>query len=414
MKVLFIAPNAYPVNGAEEICNIKLLRAMSEDHGFIVDIVSRKRNWTNYPSDSLDSYGVVANSLHIIESDNRVTFKTIIQTICCLFVFGVAFKGCIWAYVALPCVKKLVKENEYDLVITKNSPSLLLGSYLKKKGLKWVGSWNDPFPKVYYPFPYGKGKDAKGTIVSRRLVKIMETADAHVFPSGRLRDHMLHYMKVDFSKTWVAPHIVFENKDNKNNKNNCFHIPSKKGTALRIIHSGNLSFPRDPSTFFIALNEVLNENPSFFIEFTILGRMDNKSMEMLSNLKPLRDHFVFHEPIEYKESLAFLRNFDVACIIEANCGVGGGVFLPTKVSDFIQSQIPILAVSPKDGVLEDLFEKGTIGYFADVSSIISIKNTLLSIYSDYLNNRIKGNTVDEEFTPQKVTSVYKSILRAIQ
>ena len=47
-------------------------------------------------------------------------------------------------------------------MITKNYPSELLGYYLKKKyNIKWVATWNDPFPHEKYPHPYGNGPMAK-------------------------------------------------------------------------------------------------------------------------------------------------------------------------------------------------------------------------------------------------------------
>lgn len=406
MKILLIAPNCYPVNGAEEICNIKMLRAMTEDGDFEVDVVSRKRSWFNYPSGSLESYGVKVNSLTIVESDNKVSLKTIWQSLRCLLVFGVVYKGSQWAYVALPYIKSLIKNHKYDFVLTKNSPSLLLGYYLHKRGIKWVASWNDPYPVNYYPHPYGDGKESKGTIVSRRLVKIMSFADAHIFPTDRLRDHMLYYLKAQRNRCWVAPHIVFREDKSRNND-------QSKDKVLRIIHSGNLSAPRDPSTFMMALNAILLENPTYMIEFTILGRLDNASKELLKTLTPLNEHFSFHDPIEYKDSLAFLSGFDLACVIEANCGVGGGVFLPTKVTDFLQSNLPTLAVSPQCGVLEDLHKKGVIGYYADVNSISSIKSVLISIYDDFCKNNLHEGVIDESFLPQSVMSVYKDIYRSL-
>ncbi|MCS2411475.1 hypothetical protein NXY27_20860 [Phocaeicola vulgatus] len=55
-------------------------------------------------------------------------------------------------------MKKLFSQNKYDYVLTKDSPSLLLGYYLrKKKGLKWVATWNDPYPESKYGSPDKSG-----------------------------------------------------------------------------------------------------------------------------------------------------------------------------------------------------------------------------------------------------------------
>ena len=41
-KILMIAPASYPVNGAEAIVNIKLLKALSDSGKFEIDLISKK------------------------------------------------------------------------------------------------------------------------------------------------------------------------------------------------------------------------------------------------------------------------------------------------------------------------------------------------------------------------------------
>ena len=42
-KILMIAPASYPVNGAEAIVNIKLLKALSDSGEFEIDLISKKK-----------------------------------------------------------------------------------------------------------------------------------------------------------------------------------------------------------------------------------------------------------------------------------------------------------------------------------------------------------------------------------
>ena len=200
-----IAPSSYPVDGAESIVNIKLLKALSDSGKFEIDLIARQRHWSNYVTASFESYGINVKSLNVITVDNKINFKTIWGHFMALLLFGVVFKGAHWAVKALPVVKRLIKKNKYDYVLTKNAPSFLLGYYLKKHyGQKWIATWNDPYPEIKYPEPYGRGYDADESWSVRRTISIMHKwVDMHIFPSERLKNHMLHYLKVDNGKTCI-------------------------------------------------------------------------------------------------------------------------------------------------------------------------------------------------------------------
>ncbi len=380
-KILMIAPSCYPVNCAEAIVNIKLLKVLSDSNQFSIDLISRKRKWEKYPSDSLESFGIQLNTLKIIEVDNVINVSTILQIVLTYLKFGILVKGYHWAYPAWKVIKQLVKTNDYDYVLTKDVPSLALGYYLKKHyGFKWVATWNDPCPGVMYPKPYGKGLDAKRSIMTKRLIEIMRTADVHIFPNKRLCDYMNHYLQITKSnQILIVPHVIIPTTFDKE------YVPTD---TLRLVHSGNLGNPRNPRTFLIAFRRFIDNNPEANLTFTILGHCNSLVNTYISELN-LGKYVFFIPPVKYIESLQKLVSYDVSVIIEADCQEG--IFLPTKVSDFMQMSIPIFAVSPQKGVLNDLYNEKQIAYFSPVDDIDSICLQLQKIYEDFLNKRILRN-----------------------
>ena len=76
-RILLIAPSSYPINGAEAIVNIKLLRALTKSGNFEIDLVSKKHKWANYKSEDLSELGIRLRSLNIVEVDNKINLKTI-------------------------------------------------------------------------------------------------------------------------------------------------------------------------------------------------------------------------------------------------------------------------------------------------------------------------------------------------
>ncbi|MBR5483593.1 MAG: glycosyltransferase family 4 protein [Alistipes sp.] len=392
-KILMLAPSSIPTYGAEAIVNKKLLTALDKSNKFEIDLISQRVKYLHYPIEQTD---ISLNSIHIIDNDLSVTPKLIWEHIKAYFLFGITFKAIHWAVKALPIAEELIANNNYDYILTKDAPSFVLGHYLQQKyRIKWVATWNDPYPGIKYPVPYGQGVDAKGNIFDRMIIKVMRKADIHIFPSERIRDYMLRYLDVKRDNTVVVPHVILETDiTNRLDK-----------SQLRILHSGTLQSPRSPKTFLQAFSRFKENFPDSSISVDILGIMEKEDVELINILK-LQDDVHFLAPVTYSESLEILARYHIALIIEADCEEG--IFLPTKVTDFMQYRKPIFAVSPKLGVLNDLYKEGYVNYFSDVRSVDDIYNSLVRIYNDFTNHRIdeKGKIADSVFSEKTIVNQY--------
>lgn len=100
---------------------------------------------------------------------------------------------------------------------------------------------------------------------------------------------------------------------------------------------------------------------------------------------PIRDYF---------QTIKEITKYDVALIIEAPCIEG--IFLPTKVIDYLQCQIPIATCSPTKGVLNDLYSKYIIDYFSDINDQDSIYSMLIKITHDFRIKKQKSKNVEKE------------------
>lgn len=398
-RILFIAPESFPVNGAEAIVNIKQLEILSKA-GCVIDVVSKKRKWTDYPLTELAETGIRLNSLHVLEVDNRLNWETVKLHLLTFLTFGIVYKGAHWAWSALQVCKGLLMQNQYDCVITKSFPSELVGYWIKKnKGVKWLATWNDPFPVEKYPYPYGNGPKAKVFWGAKRLIPMMEKyPDFHLFPSERLRDYMLQYMNVSMDQTKIVPHVTLEMNS---------HRGKTDLKGLSILHSGNLNYPRDPECFLKALARFVHENPNAQLKAFFQGVLPDRLRELIGRLD-LGKWIEILPAVSYKESIEQLSNYNVALIIEAPCEEG--VFLPTKVSDYMQADKTIWAISPSKGVLHDLYNNGNIGYFADCLDEEGILNELDNIYRDFLSCGLKKSKTPTEYTSERVEAVFCNII----
>ena len=392
-RILFIAPAALPVNGAESIVNFKLLQLLAKN-GYIIDLVTKKYKNTTYPDANITIENVNVKS---VEVDNRINLKTFLQHLLTLLVFGVCYKGSHWAYCALPVCKKLLQENDYDYIFTKNHPSELLGAFLRRKyGIKWFATWNDPFPQHKYPAPYAEGPKSKKWFTTK-LLRRMSEADIHIFPNIRLRNYMLQYLNVSLEKTRVIAHICQTTETEM----------KEYGEQLKLIHSGNLGTMRDPSKFLTAFAKFIQKNPAAKINLTFVGQTGDAPQKLAKQLG-IDQFLTFLPPVDYFENLNLLKNFDVSVIIEAN--MQEGIFLPTKVGDAMQLRKKIFAVSPNKGVLHDLYENKNIDYCANVADEQSILEELERCYNDFLTkNKKEICEIPVEYNDNYILNQYTSL-----
>lgn len=396
-KILFIAPDSYPINGAESIVNIKLLAVLSQSGEFQIDLISKNNKNKEYKSNSLKDLGVNLRSINIIEVDNKLSIKSIWGHLMSLVRFGVVFKGSHWAVKALDVAIELCKNNNYDYVLTKNASAPLVGECLqRKKGIKWVATWNDPYPHYLYPKIYADFFKARKSFMSWRTISLLRKADIHIFPSKQLRNFMLPKYGLDIRQTIIIPHVAIPKSFEK----------TFSKDKLRMIHSGNISYPRDVRIFLEGLKMFITKNNITNISFDILGTSDEQTKNNVLEMQ-LDSYVNFIPPVSYNDSLVLLKEYDVAVIIEAV--LDDGIFLPTKVADFMQERMPILAVSPRTGVLRDLNMSSNINYYAFNESVDSVYNALCNIYSDFSEGNLKSSIIPESYTARVITNMYSKM-----
>lgn len=392
-RILLIAPSSYPMYGAEANVNAKVIKVLI-DAGCIVDLVCRSQNNrpNNYPLSEDEFYFGKLNSIHSVEVDTQKNLKTILLNIKTYIKTGYAYWPCEWSLGAIKVCRELIAKIQYDFIYTYDSPSELVGLYITKRyKIKWIATWNDPYVWKKYPKPYGEGALTKVDCLRRKLIAdIGKYTFRNIFPSERLRDYMMSYMtNMNIDSCLISPHILLNELEQENEK-----VPED---TLRIIHAGALGLERDPKSMLQGFRKFLDKLPNASIEMSFLGVFERIKGDYFSDLIQeyrLDKYIVSIAPVSYADSLVLVRKFDACMLIEASCEEG--IFLPSKVVDYLQNHKPIIAISPRKGVINDMYKLGTIDYFADVNDPADIALMFESLYSDFsagtLGTKIKDIT----------------------
>lgn len=403
MKILFLAPYSIPVNNPEAICNAKLIKAFT-DANHELYVISKNNNHAYTPDEDSTIFVDRVKYLRIIYLKNVINFKTIVGHIKVLLKTGIVYKGAHWAYYAIRESEELIKANQIDLIMSRTPSSEIAAQYLSKKyGIPWIANWNDPYPDSRYPKPYGDGPNGKISFLQKKLFKRISTlALVHTFPSARLASYMSQYL--DFSKVVIIPHVCMDDFFE--------HTAKGRGKYLRVIHSGNIAYPRSPEKLFRALRLFKDAHSMTHFEIAFIGKQDQAFKKTIEEYG-LEENISVLPPSSYIANLQLMENFDLALLVEAE--MQEGIYLPTKVGDYMQSQLPIWSLSPNNGIMNDLFSDGKIDFFSDNSSVDAIYKSFEEIMNVYVSNgkSLPCRPIIYEYKKETILRQYEAIFKSL-
>lgn len=381
-RILFIAPSSFPPNNPEAYVNAKQIKLLA-DAGYEIDLVCG-RVTNAYPEDDDKALFTNIHNIVYIPMSRKRNLKNLWHHVKVLLQTGYIYKGINWVHPALKECQKLLSQHKYDYIFTKDYPSEVLGVYLAKRyKIKWVATWNDPYMWIKYPEPYGQGTNAHISHWRKKLIRdIGKYSFKNLFPSDRLRDYMLQYMTgMNPESCVIIPHVLIDTPANTSSQ--------RQDGTLKMIYAGSLGKERNPATLLEGISAFHKKHPNIALRIdllTIFDRADAHQFENLLERLSLTDIVFTRQPVKYRESLKIIAQYDVCLIIEAPCNEG--IFLPSKVIDYFQCLKPIWALSPKCGVLADMFTNKLIDYFSDVTDKKAICKTIEDIVSDYTNGQL--------------------------
>jgi glycosyltransferase involved in cell wall biosynthesis len=272
--------------------------------------------------------------------------------------------------------------------------------------LAWCAYFSDPWPHHLYPAPYqftvGPASRRRSEIL---LDRILERAGSYLFPSERLRDHMLSGKREHFlKKALVAPHLTTRRAEIR---------PPDSADVLKIRHSGFLMRERKIDPLFEGLRAFLARRPDaaerIAIEFA--GRYTANGLPQAP--ADLCQVVRFHPYMNAEAIWDWLQDANIFLLVEAK--MREGIFLPSKLADYLGGARPILALSPMKGVVADLLKEGG-GIIVEPDDVNGIGLALERLYDLWGSHRLAELTPRQSqidlVSPDKVIPVYERAFHA--
>ncbi len=274
--------------------------------------------------------------------------------------------------------EEMITKNNYEVMVTWSQPhsSHLIGLRLKsslKISPKWIAHFSDP----WISNPYFEVNKWIKRINENLFNRVLNQADAisvtnkYVIVAEEGFTSAENRRKVN-----VVPHSFLPSMYSSEKKSQ-----PKLPIILRYI--GSFYGLRRPDPILSALAVLEANEPSIAkklrVEF-IGAKLDEKALKDIENLKLVSIEVLPF--VSFRESLGLMQNADLLVIIDAPMEMSP--FLPSKLIDYIGSNVPVLAFTPPGPSAELVKELG--GWVASLTETESgyqaLKDALKGITSE--------------------------------
>ena len=279
-----------------------------------------------------------------------------------------------WVKPSVTYLKKYLKENEIDVIITSGPPHSLhlIGLELQRElDIKWISDFRDPWTEIDYleQLPLTKKSIKKHQKLEENVLR---TSDA-VLVIGKT-------MKEKFSKSSNNIHVITNGYDSEN-----VEIETNLDPSFTITHIGLMNADRNPHLFWKVIADICKENRAFLkdLKIQLIGKVApevDMSIAKHQIKKVTKIDYVPHNEVKlYQEKSQVL-------LLAVNNVKSAKGIITGKIFEYLQAKRPILAIGPEDGDLAEVLKETNAGRIVDFEAEDKLKEVILKYYKDYKND----------------------------
>ncbi|KNF09651.1 glycosyltransferases involved in cell wall biogenesis [Gottschalkia purinilytica] len=298
----------------------------------------------------------------------------------------------VWAKEVLEKIHDKVDFNGIDMIYTTSGPNSAhtIGYYLKERySVPWIADFRDEWtnnPMMNY--------DKESIIYKMSFAfeqSIIHYADKVVTCTEISSDNYKRIFNLDNKKVDTITNGYDE--DDFNN----IKIQNYRD-KFRIIHNGLLyGVDRKVDNFIKAIyNLIINGSiDKSKIEVTFGPTDDTERYKNILKDMKLEENIMFIDYLSHEESLKLASKSNLLLLVVGKSEKWKGV--PTgKIYEYLRLCKPILALSPKESIVEEIIEKQNRGKNIEFDDIKEIERYILQQYNDWLNGKENSLEITDE------------------
>lgn len=317
-----------------------------------------------------------------------------------------------WAIDVINTIDEFVDFNSIDMIYSTSGPysDHIIGYFLKEKFNKpWVCDFRDEWTNN--PYAEFNKQDTFYKIIRNMEKNILNKCDKLITISNLAKENYINDLKINENKIEVITN-GYDEKDFENIKLN-----NKKNSKFTLIHNGMLYMIRTPKTFLIAIKQLIEDNKIDKEKIEIIfSYTENeevwKNYLMENNMESI---VTFKDYMNHNESIKLSMNSDLLLLIVGQGDKNKGVYTG-KVFEYLRMNKPILALSPKNSVVEKLLKETNSGENYEFEDIDGISKYIYEMYQKWnksTENISRKNRNVEEYNRKKLTNKLANIFNEL-
>ncbi len=287
-----------------------------------------------------------------------------------------------WAKKALIEARKLLSEEEYDLIFVTGPPfsSVDVAVQLKKEfDIPMVIDYRDlwfGYHFAIYPTPFHK------KLVKSGEYRALKAADRIIVTNRKVKERIMDYFKfVRHTDILIVPH-GYDVTDFE-----AAGIEPKPKDKLILTYSGLFYEYITPKYLLNAFKQLLNEKPEYAsnIQLQFVGVLRKSLVNQIKRLK-LEQYVKISGYVSHLESVRKIKSSDALWMMIGE-GRNSDTIVTGKLFEYIGSKKPIVGFV-QDGAAKSVLQEYGASYIADPYDYTQIKEALCKLYEDFRLNKL--------------------------
>ena len=286
----------------------------------------------------------------------------------------------VWANNVIKEISNRINLKNISLVYTTSAPysTHQIGYYLKEKHkLPWVADFRDEWTNNPY---LSSSKDLRYRLERNIEDEILLNCNKLITISSKAKHNYINKFNINEGKIEVITN-GYDEADFK-------HISvNEKDKKFTITYNGSFYSSINPYAFIKAINNLLKKDliNSSNIIVRFIGKIDSEIRSRINNMD-IFNIITIKDYMNHKDSLRLSSKSNLLLLV---IGKGENVksVYTGKVFEYLRIKEPILALSPRGSIVEELLDETGCGINVEYDDIKGIEDIILKSYNDWLNNK---------------------------
>ena len=308
-----------------------------------------------------------------------------------------------WIRPSIRFLSRYLEEQPVDAVISTGPPHsmhLIAMKVSEKLKIPWLADFRDPWTGIDFY------RDLK---LTHRADEKHKKLEKEVLDRADVVTVISHHMAGDCRKIHERQYEVITNGYDPADLEQTG--TSAMDEKFSIAHIGTLVSSRNPETLWIALREMVNENPQFSsdLEIKLVGKVDYKVTESISRFG--LSGFVRKTDYLPHSEVVICQQQSAVLLLIINNTPNAKMILTGKFFEYLAARRPILCLGPADGDAALILKETNAGLLAGFGDTVTMKSNILQFYRKYKEGTLFPESRNiEKYSRRELTGKLAALL----